>query len=93
MAKPNPLRNVLVALTVIIAIGSIVTITTFLIQIGIVDIGLTETPNIVPPLAEIPVVGDDPNETNPDNDWQKKQVHQALKLTVVVSVLNFPESL
>lgn len=72
MAKPNPLRNIVVALTIIIAIGSIVTITTFLIQIGIVDVGLTETPNIVPPLAEIPVIGDDPNETNPDNDLNEE---------------------
>jgi len=72
MAKSNQLRNVVVALTIIIALGSVVTITTFLIQIGVVDVGLTETPNVVPPLAEIPVVGDDPNETNPDNDLNEE---------------------
>jgi len=68
MAKKNPLTNVIVALTIIIAIGAIATVTTLLIQVGVVDIGLSETPNVVPPLAEIPVVIDDPDETNPDND-------------------------
>ena len=56
MAKTNPLRNVVLALTVVIAIGAVVTILTFLISVGIVELGITETPDIVPPLAEIPVV-------------------------------------
>jgi len=72
MAKKNPLTNVIVALTIIIAIGAIATTTTLLIQVGVIDIGLTETPNIVPPLAEIPVVVDDPEETNPDNDLNEE---------------------
>jgi len=72
MVKKSPLRNILVLLTIIIAIGSIATITTFLIQIGVVDVGLTETPNIVPPLAEIPIIIDDPDETNPDNDLNEE---------------------
>ncbi len=56
MAKTNPLRNVVLALTVVIAIGAVVTILTFLISVGIVELGLTETPNVVPPLAEISIV-------------------------------------
>jgi len=72
MAKANPLRNVIVALTIIIAIGAVATVTSLLIQVGVVDIGLSETPNIVPPLGEIPFVMDDPNETNPDNDLNEE---------------------
>ncbi len=72
MAKSNPLKNIVIALTVIIAIGAIATITSLLIQVGIVDVGLTETPNIVPPLAEIPIVIDDPDETETDNDLNEE---------------------
>ena len=68
MAKKNPYRNLIVALTIVIAIGALATVTTLLIQVGVLDVGLSETPNIVPPLGQIPVVGDDPNETDPDND-------------------------
>jgi len=65
MAKTNPLRKVIVALTVVIALGAIVTILTFLISLGIIDFGLTETPIIVPPIAEIPFVPPDEGTEEP----------------------------
>ena len=72
MVKKNPYRKLIVALTVVIAIGAMATVTTLLIQVGVIDVGLSETPNIVPPLAEIPVIDDDPNETDPDNDLNEE---------------------
>jgi len=68
MAKTNPLRNVVLALTVVIAIGAVLTILTFLISVGIVELGLTETPDIVPPLAEIPVVPPEGSEGTEEPD-------------------------
>ncbi len=72
MAKKNPYRKLIVALTIVIAIGAMATVTTLLIQVGVIDVGLSETPNVVPPLAEIPIIGDDPDETNPDNDLNEE---------------------
>jgi len=68
MAKKNPFKNLIVALTIVIAIGALATVTTLLIQVGVIDVGLSETPNIVPPVAQIPIVIDDPNETDTEND-------------------------
>lgn len=68
MAKSKSnLGAIIFVLTIVIAVGAIVTIGTFLIQIGVIDVGITQTPNVVPPLQQIPVL-DDPDETNPDND-------------------------
>jgi hypothetical protein len=60
----NPLRNVVLALTVVIAIGAVVTILTFLISVGVVDLGLTETPIVVPPIAQIPIPMEPPDDGN-----------------------------
>ena len=71
MAKKNPLGNMIVVLTVVIAIVAVATIGSTLIQVGVINIGLTEETKQVPPLAQIPIVIDDPisvvaNKT--DND-------------------------
>lgn len=58
MAQKNPLKNIVVLLTVIIALGAIVTITSFLIQIGIINISLEDKPNLLPVAGEIPFVQD-----------------------------------
>ena len=57
--QKNPLRNVVVALTVVIVLGILVTVGTFLVQVGVIDLGLNE----VPPLAEIPVIPPDDDGT------------------------------
>ncbi len=66
--KSNPLKNIILALTVVIAIGAMATVFSTLIQIGVIDVGLTETPNEVPPAFEVPIVLDDPDEMMEDND-------------------------
>lgn len=63
--KINP---IILLLTVVIAIGAIVSILGFAVDIGIIDVGIIERPNESPPLAEIPVIVDDPDETMQDND-------------------------
>ncbi len=63
MGKSNPLRNIVIALTIIIAIGAVATITSLFIQVGLI-----ETPNLVLPVAQIPIVLDDPDETETEND-------------------------
>lgn len=58
------LSKIVLILTVVIAIGSIATITTFLIQLGFIDIGLAEKPAFVPVVAEIPFVSNIDNSTD-----------------------------
>lgn len=63
MAKQNPLKNIVLVLTVVIALGAIVTIGTFLSQVGILDLGFTD----VLPIAEIPVVPPDEGTEDPED--------------------------
>lgn len=67
MAKSN-VNPIILLLTVVIAIGAIVSVLGFAVQVGIIDVGILEKPRQAPPLAEIPVIIDDSNEMMTEND-------------------------
>ena len=71
MAKSKPNKLILL-LTIVIAIGAIVSVLGFAVDIGIIDVGAVERTNQSPPLAEIPIVIDDPDETMTDNDLNEE---------------------
>lgn len=93
MVKKNPLQNVVLALTTVIAIGAMVTVTTFLIQIGIIDLGLEEKPKQVPPLAQIPVLISDEGTEEPEDFTEpvttEELIDQFLRSLGVVTVETF----
>ncbi|MCP6727166.1 MAG: hypothetical protein KJI69_04020 [Patescibacteria group bacterium] len=86
--KKNPLRNVVVALTVVITIGAVVTIGTFLSQVGILDLGFTD----VLPIAEIPVVPPDDGTEDPipiEPPTTEELIDQFLRSIGVITVETF----
>jgi len=91
MAKKNPLGNVFSVLIVIIVVVVISTIGFTLYSIGIINVGLTETPEQVLPLAQIPIVTEPAPiiaEETPEEDFGVPDGHVNTEEDIITAFLD-----